>query len=75
MTRESQKIKEREHLEKAFNLLKIKYDVLYDKPEPPDFIISVDNKTIGLEITEKYRKLDLEKQSKELQSSIDMFPS
>lgn len=57
MTRSIQKTKELEQLKKAFKLLGIRnYDILGDN-ESPDFIVSIDGQTIGIEVTELYNDL------------------
>ncbi|VAW74316.1 hypothetical protein MNBD_GAMMA15-2612 [hydrothermal vent metagenome] len=57
MTTSKQKRVELEQLEKALTLLNIDDYVVLDKEnESPDFIIKVGSETVGVEVTEVYRK-------------------
>lgn len=58
MTTNHQKSRELAQLQKALSLIGIaSYCIIEEDRESPDFILEIDNKTIGIEVTELYRNL------------------
>lgn len=63
------KQQELRQLKQAFNLLSIDNFELIDSNESPDFIVGIGGKTIGVEVTELYRKLG---QAESIKTQVDL---
>lgn len=70
MTTETQKDQERIHLNQVLNILKVDCDNVTDGDEPPDFFLEMENKIVGVEITELYRTLDCYGNAAKLQKTL-----
>ncbi len=70
MTRQSQKDEERVFLVKALGKIGLKYEIASGVRERPDFVITCENKTIGVEITSLPRTLSPGENAKKLEASI-----